>query len=127
MTLPLTCNRILLSICQSAEAILIPMKLRDFGYTNSDSLSVYGILTGMVFSTILFPCVLSNSLSVMLLPAISEANSRNRMDLIKKQSRRRHNCVSSLDCCVLSVFCSAETGSAFTCSTMLWQDFMSGL
>ena len=84
MALPLTCNRILLSICQSAEAILIPMKLRDFGYTNSDALSVYGILTGMVFSTILFPCVLSNSLSVMLLPAISEANSRNRTDLIKK-------------------------------------------
>ena len=49
MTLPLTCNRILLSICQSAEAILIPMKLRDFGYTNSDALSVYGILTGMDF------------------------------------------------------------------------------
>ena len=127
MTLPLTCNRILLSICQSAEAILIPMKLRDFGYTNSDSLSVYGILTGMVFSTILFPCVLSNSLSVMLLPAISEANSRNRMDLIKKAVQKTTQlCVILGLLCTLG-FCSAETGSAFTCSTMLWQDFMSGL
>ena len=101
MTLPLTCNRLLLSICQSAEAILIPMKLRDFGYTNSDSLSVYGILTGMVFSTILFPCVLSNSLSVMLLPAISEANSRNRMDLIKKAVQK-----TTQLCVILGLLCT---------------------
>ena len=99
MTLPLTCNRILLSICQSAEAILIPMKLRDFGYTNSDALSVYGILTGMVFSTIMFPCVLSNSLSVM--PAISEANSRHRQDLVKKAVRK-----TTQLCVILGLLCT---------------------
>ncbi len=101
MAVPLTCNRILLSICQSAEAILIPMKLRDFGYTNSDALSVYGILTGMVFSTIMFPCVLSNSLSVMLLPAISEANSRHRQDLVKKAVRK-----TTQLCVILGLLCT---------------------
>ena len=84
------------------------MKLRDFGYTNSDSLSVYGILTGMVFSTILFPCVLSNSLSVMLLPAISEANSRNRMDLIKKSSPEDDTIVCHPWTKRVLGFCSAE-------------------
>ena len=54
MAVPLTCSRILLSLCQSAEALLIPIKLRDFGYANSDALSVYGILTGMVFSPLCF-------------------------------------------------------------------------
>ena len=29
MAVPLTCSRILLSLCQSAEALLIPIKLRD--------------------------------------------------------------------------------------------------
>lgn len=101
MAVPLTCNRILLSICQSTEAILIPMKLRDFGYTNSDALSVYGILTGMVFSTIMFPCVLSNSLSVMLLPAISEANSRHRQDLVKKAVRK-----TTQLCVILGLLCT---------------------
>ncbi|WP_294784351.1 polysaccharide biosynthesis protein [uncultured Eubacterium sp.] len=101
MAVPLTCNRILLSICQSAEAILIPMKLRDFGYTNSDALSVYGILTGMVFSTIMFPCVLSNSLSVMLLPTISEANSRHRQDLVKKAVRK-----TTQLCIILGLLCT---------------------
>ena len=101
MTIPLTCNRILLSICQSAEALLIPVKLRDFGYTNGDALSVYGILTGMVFSTIMFPCVLSNSLSVMLLPAISEASSHNQQDLIKKAVRR-----ITQSCVILGLLCT---------------------
>ena len=101
MAIPLTCNRILLSICQSAEAILIPMKLRDFGYTNSDALSVYGILTGMVFSTIMFPCVLSNSLSVMLLPAISEANSTHRQNMVKKAVRK-----TTQLCVILGLLCT---------------------
>ena len=108
MAVPLTCSRILLSLCQSAEALLIPIKLRDFGYTNSDALSVYGILTGMVFSTIMFPCVLSNSLSVMLLPAIAEANSRKQYNWCKKPSGEPHSCVSFSVLCVPPDFCCAE-------------------
>ena len=73
LAIPLTANRLLGSIFTSLESLLIPLSLRAFGYTASDALSVYGILTGMVFSTIMFPAVLSNSLSVMLLPAISNA------------------------------------------------------
>lgn len=85
---PLTINRILLSVFQSVEALLIPIQLRAFGYTNADALSVYGILTGMVFSTIMFPAVLSNSLSVMLLPAVSKACAANRNDLVRKAVRQ---------------------------------------
>ena len=94
MAVPLTCSRILLSLCQSAEALLIPIKLRDFGYANSDALSVYGILTGMVFSTIMFP------------------------------SGEPHNCVSFSVLCVPPDFCCAETGSASICFTTHWQVFM---
>ena len=102
MAVPLTCSRILLSLCQSAEALLIPIKLRDFGYANSDALSVYGILTGMVFSTIMFPCVLSNSLSVMLLPAIAEANSRKQYNLVQKAIRR-----TTQLCVILGLVCTS--------------------
>ena len=102
MAVPLTCSRILLSLCQSAEALLIPIKLRDFGYANSDALSVYGILTGMVFSTIMFPCVLSNSLSVMLLPAIAEANSRKQYHLVQKAIRR-----TTQLCVILGLVCTS--------------------
>lgn len=77
-----------------------PIKLRDFGYANSDALSVYGILTGMVFSTIMFPCVLSNSLSVMLLPAIAEANSRKQYNPGAKSHPENHTAVCHSRSCV---------------------------
>ncbi len=98
---PLTVNRILLSIFQSAEALLIPIRLRAFGYTNTDALSVYGIMTGMVFSTIMFPAVLSNSLSVMLLPAVSKACAANRNNLVRKAV---HQTVES--CVILGLICT---------------------
>lgn len=101
LSIPLTLNRILLSFFQSAEALLIPLRLRTFGYSDSDALCVYGILTGMVFSTIMFPAVLSNSLSVMLLPAVSEACASNRNDLVRKAVRRT---VES--CTILGLICT---------------------
>lgn len=84
MAFPLTVNRISLSLAQSMENILIPASLRQFGYSVYDSLSIYGILTGMVFSTIMFPAVISNSLSVMLLPEISHAQARHQEMQIRR-------------------------------------------
>ena len=55
----------------------------------------------MVFSTIMFPCVLSNSLSVMLLPAISEANSTHRQNMVKKAVRK-----TTQLCVILGLLCT---------------------
>lgn len=84
MSFPLTINRIALSLAQSLENILIPSSLRLFGYSAYDALSIYGILTGMVFSTIMFPAVISNSLSVMLTPEISRAQSEHQEMQIRR-------------------------------------------
>ena len=66
----------------------LPGQLRLYGYTNSESLSVYGILTGMALPMVLFPSVLTNSVSVMLLPAIAEAQEKKEhryiLTLIKR-------------------------------------------
>ncbi len=78
MSFPLSANRVLVNILQSMEAVMIPGQLRLYGYTNSESLSVYGILTGMALPMVLFPSVLTNSVSVMLLPAIAEAQEIGR-------------------------------------------------
>lgn len=88
MVIPLTLNRLTISFCNSLENLLIPKKLMAFGYSNADALSIYGVLTGMAFSVILFPNVLTNSLSVLLLPSVSEARGQNNLkkvtDTIKK-------------------------------------------
>lgn len=84
MSVPLTSNRVLISILHSVEAILIPNMLRKYGLTNADALIVYGVITGMAVPFIMFPSTLTNSLSVLLLPTISEADALNNKSGIKK-------------------------------------------
>lgn len=83
-TIPLTLNKLIVNILGSAESILIPIMLMKYGLSNSRSLSIYGILTGMAMSFISFPSTITNSLSVLLLPTVSEADSAGNTQLITK-------------------------------------------
>ena len=75
LTLPLTANRLLLNILHSFEAILIPLLLRRYGMDSKESLSLFGILNGMVMPFLMFPSAITNALAVLLLPTISEAQA----------------------------------------------------
>lgn len=90
MIVPLSANRVALNLFSAYENIMIPHQLCLFGYTNAEALSVYGILTGMSLAIILFPTVLTNSVSVLLLPTIAQAqaehNQKKIATAIKKQS-----------------------------------------
>ncbi len=86
--LPLTSNRLLMHLLQSGEAILIPAQLMLSGFNRSEATSLYGILNGMALPLILFPSAITNALSVMLLPEISEAQSANHNDSITKTFNR---------------------------------------
>lgn len=88
MVIPLTINRLSVAFSTSLENLLIPQKLQLYGYTQTDALSIYGILSGMTLSIILFPCVLTNSLSVLLLPAISEARGRSNEIQIRRTTQK---------------------------------------
>lgn len=88
MIFPLTLNRVSVALSASLENLLIPQKLQVYGYTAGDALSIYGILTGMTMSIILFPCVLTNSFSVLLLPAISEAKGKNQTRQIQTATKK---------------------------------------
>lgn len=100
MAVPLTLSRLILTFSSCIENILIPYKLRIFGYSTTEALSVYGILTGMAISIILFPTVLTNSVSVLLLPVVSEAQSKNNRFLIKKAIKITvESCLLLGSCC----------------------------
>lgn len=74
--LPLTANRLLLTLLQSLESVLIPGRLLLFGLSSSAALSVYGVLTGMALPLILFPSAITNAVSVMLLPTVAEEQAK---------------------------------------------------
>lgn len=93
-SVPLSANRLLMHLLQSGEAILIPAQLLLYGYSSSEALSLYGILTGMALPLIMFPTAITNALSVMLLPEVSGAQSaHNERSIIKTLNRSVRLCM----------------------------------
>ncbi len=88
MALPLTLNHTLVHIFSGLENILIPKQLQAFGYLPNHALEIFGVLSGMAISVVFFPSVLTNSLSVLLLPAVSEAKTKKNHALIASTTRK---------------------------------------
>ena len=84
MAAPLSGSRIIVNLLQSVESIYIPNKLQAYGLLKADALSVYGVLTGMALSLILFPSAITNSISVLLLPIVSAAEENKQNHTISK-------------------------------------------
>ena len=84
MALPLMANRLTLSFLQSLEAIFVPNQLLLSGLSRVEAVSIYGVLTGMALPFVLFPSAITNSLAVVLLPAVSEAQAQNQPDEIER-------------------------------------------
>lgn len=84
LAVPLSANRLVLNLLQSVEAIYIPNRLMAYGLNNADALSVYGILTGMSLPLVLFPSAITNSISVLLLPIVSEADASGNRTTVKR-------------------------------------------
>lgn len=102
LAIPLMLNRIVINILQSIEAIYIPESLRAFGMTTKEALSTYGVLTGMALPLIFFPSALTNSVSVLLLPIVSEADAVNNRQAIRRAVHK-----SVLYCSVFGAFCTS--------------------
>lgn len=84
LAVPLSLNRVIINFLQSLEAIFIPNRLMHYGYDNAAALSLYGVLTGMSLPLILFPSAITNSICVLLLPIVSEADAASNTATIKK-------------------------------------------
>ena len=82
LALPLTLNHVLMTLSHSLENLLLPQQLVAYGYSSDEALGHFGILTGMAMSVIFFPSAITNSLSVLLLPRISETKSKGDMCIV---------------------------------------------
>lgn len=93
-SIPLTANRLSLTILQSMESIMIPTVLLMFYHDSTKSLATYGVFSGMAFPFIMFPSTVTNSLSTMLLPAVSSASSSLKKPyLVRLCEKSLHFCL----------------------------------
>ncbi|MEZ3427079.1 MAG: polysaccharide biosynthesis protein [Lachnospiraceae bacterium] len=88
LSVPLSLTRIVINLLQSVEAVYIPSMLQAYGYDSATALSVYGVLTGMALPLIFFPNALTGSISLMLLPVVSEADAAGNMAAVKRAARK---------------------------------------
>ena len=88
LAVPLTSTRILTNLLQSIESISIPLCLQKYGYTNSEALGTYGVLTGMALPCIMFPTALTSSVSTMLLPTVAQIQAKENLSQLKQLIRR---------------------------------------
>lgn len=101
MAVPLAANRLTLNFLQSIEAVQIPNRLVLSGMSKSAALANYGVLTGMTYPLILFPSAVTSSVSVLLLPYISEAGAKGDFPRIRSAIKK-----SVIACLLLgSFFC----------------------
>lgn len=84
MALPLMGNRLILNLLSSAEAIWIPSRLVLSGLTSREAFELYGVLTGMALPFIFFPSAITNSMAVILLPAVAGAQADGREHHIRE-------------------------------------------
>ncbi|MCD8052805.1 MAG: polysaccharide biosynthesis protein [Lachnospiraceae bacterium] len=115
MALPLTANRLVLGLLQSAEAACIPGRLQAYGLSQSEAVSLYGVLTGMALPFIFFPSALTNSVAVMLLPSVAEAQSLQDHSRIRRASDRSI-CFSlylGILCTGVFTLCGHQLGTVF--------------
>lgn len=111
-SVPLTMNRILITLLQSIEAVSIPGQLVKYGYSQAQALGMYGVLNGMALPCILFPSAITSSISIMLMPAVAEIQvSSQQKDLGKIIKRSCLSCfILGLGCCLLFLISGSWLG-----------------
>ena len=125
LSIPLTFSRVIVNLLQSYEAISIPAQLKEYGYSTQTALSIYGVLTGMALSLVLFPSTFANSVSVLLLPTISEASSSRNYKRIKDTIQKSISFSLLLGfICTLFFFFSADILGVFLFDSQLASTFI---
>ena len=122
LAVPLSLNRVIINFLQSIEAIFIPQQLLKYGCSTSQALSVYGVLTGMALPLILFPGAITNSICVLLLPMVSEADAVGNRNKIAKaiQSSIRYGFLLGICFTTFFFFCGGFLGK------LLYQNELAG-
>jgi stage V sporulation protein B len=86
--LPTTGNGLIHSIIGVFQPIIITQSLALAGIGTALATKQYGIIMGYTLPLLMLPGFITNSMSVPLIPAISEANEKSDLSLIHKRTRQ---------------------------------------
>lgn len=96
------------------KQLIIPTQLEKSGLSCSNALSKYGTINGMVMPVVIFPTVLINSYSMLLIPEFSTYVAQKNYKAINYISNKifKFTCAFSICICSIFLFFSNELGLA---------------
>ena len=83
---PITAVRTISNLITSAISLIIPARLMLYGMSASEALSEYGIIMGMTFPLLMIPGTLIGSLSVAIIPEISEQTTNIDVEVKSRET-----------------------------------------
>ncbi len=112
IALPITAGRYLGSALRTTENILIPKLLKKFKHASQTALSQFGMIKGMALPLVFFPSTLLNSLSLLLVPELTEALKKNQPYIVKSTVKRALLLTSAVSYIFSAIFfiCGKEIG-----------------
>ena len=84
IALPIAFTKLFFSFIHTLEAELFPRLMLNIGYTYTDSVSLYGKISGIAIPIILFPLAIANAFSTMLLQSFSKLKKNEVSSYLKK-------------------------------------------
>ncbi|MDR1821341.1 MAG: oligosaccharide flippase family protein [Oscillospiraceae bacterium] len=98
IAVPLALSAYARTALTTLQHLLIPRGLKKFGQSSEGALASYGMISGMVFPVLMFPSALFYALAEMMVPELTDAETRGDYTKIKKLIKK-----TLLYCFVFSV------------------------
>ena len=103
-SLPITSVRVSGSLVNSAIAVLLPVALIRAGASESEAMRLFGIVSGMAIPILFIPSTVIGSLSLVLVPELSEDFYRKNKQRLYKNLRRGLRVSFMIACMLIPMF-----------------------
>lgn len=87
-SIPVSLSRLINSLLMTLQAIIIPLRLQVSGHSLRQATEIYGQFSGIALALLALPTIITFSLATTLVPATSEALSRNNFSLLRTRSKK---------------------------------------
>jgi stage V sporulation protein B len=103
IALPITATRLINSLMNAVNSIMIPQRLTAGGMLREEAVGMYGILSGMVLPILFLPSAITNALTVVIIPDLSENLALKNWDEIRNKVSRAMliTCLTAFPCTAL--------------------------
>ena len=101
---PITGVRVGSTIVNSSIAVLLPAMLIRAGFSESEALKTFGVLSGMVLPVLFVPSTVIGALSLVLVPELSEDFYAGRVERLQKNILRGLNAAAIVACILVPFF-----------------------